>query len=315
MIIEDYPVTRDSSLRKPSWKVNEGNAQRNEEAMKNQAKQKKPRPSKSDEPMHQIPPTKTDKPLPEKDKDGAKQKPLRRPLREISANARSTDLKTKQSKTPMAVKNDEELASLLSHRTNLVDAQDSLAFAEILMKENYDKKHTPRFFKTGDMVNIRLHRGYKLPSLVSRKYAPLFTGPFRVVKRIGRLAYKLDIPTDWKIHPVISVAHLEPASMAMNGQSGVSSTFPNPLTADESKFPVSMDRIVAKRKIKQNDKWLTEYRIRFDGLDSTRDAWVNVKELDRNGELLRQLEQRMADEQANALDKDMVNRELAMIID
>jgi hypothetical protein len=32
----------------------------------------------------------------------------------------------------------------------------------------------------------------------------------RVLERIGNLAYRLDIPPNWKIHPVISVAHLEP---------------------------------------------------------------------------------------------------------
>ena len=31
-------------------------------------------------------------------------------------------------------------------------------------------------------------------------------------KRIGRLAYKLDLPKTWMIHPVISVAQLESAS-------------------------------------------------------------------------------------------------------
>ncbi len=34
-------------------------------------------------------------------------------------------------------------------------------------------------------------------------------GPFKVLKKVGRLAYRLDFPSHWQIHPVVSVAHLE----------------------------------------------------------------------------------------------------------
>ena len=82
------------------------------------------------------------------------------------------------------------------------------------MKQYYDKAHTPRFFHAGDMVNLRLHRGYTLPSLVGRnkKLGQPFIGLIRILARIGRLAYRLDIPATWKIHDVASIAHLEPAS-------------------------------------------------------------------------------------------------------
>ncbi len=30
-------------------------------------------------------------------------------------------------------------------------------------------------------------------------------------RKVGQLAYKIDIPGHWKIHPVISTTHLEPA--------------------------------------------------------------------------------------------------------
>ena len=34
--------------------------------------------------------------------------------------------------------------------------------------------------------------------------------PFRVIKRVGSHAYKLNIPTKWTIHPVINIAILKP---------------------------------------------------------------------------------------------------------
>ena len=32
-----------------------------------------------------------------------------------------------------------------------------------------------------------------------------------VAERVGRLAYRFDLPPTWEIHPVISTQHLEPA--------------------------------------------------------------------------------------------------------
>lgn len=36
-------------------------------------------------------------------------------------------------------------------------------------------------------------------------------GPFCILEKVGRLAYKLDILEDWRIHPVFLVAQLKPA--------------------------------------------------------------------------------------------------------
>jgi hypothetical protein len=55
--------------------------------------------------------------------------------------------------------------------------------------------------------------GYTIPvnDAISRKLGQQYAGLFTVAERVGRLAYKLDLPPTWKVHPVISVQHLEPA--------------------------------------------------------------------------------------------------------
>ena len=35
-------------------------------------------------------------------------------------------------------------------------------------------------------------------------------GPFQVIERVGSYAYKLNIPTEWTIYPVINIVMLEP---------------------------------------------------------------------------------------------------------
>jgi len=35
-------------------------------------------------------------------------------------------------------------------------------------------------------------------------------GPFLILSKVGKQAYEMQIPEDWKIHPIVSVAQLEP---------------------------------------------------------------------------------------------------------
>ena len=40
------------------------------------------------------------------------------------------------------------------------------------MKEYYDARHQSKFFKIGNLVNLRLHRGYRVPAITSKKLEP-----------------------------------------------------------------------------------------------------------------------------------------------
>lgn len=58
-----------------------------------------------------------------------------------------------------------------------------------------------------------LHRWYSILAMVgvTKKLTQEYVGSFLIKERIGRLAYKLDIPLDWKIPPVLLIAQLQPA--------------------------------------------------------------------------------------------------------
>lgn len=60
---------------------------------------------------------------------------------------------------------------------------------------------------------LKLYKGYSILSSVSvtKKLTQQYVGPFQIVEKIGRLAYKLEVLSDWKIHPVFSVAKRKPA--------------------------------------------------------------------------------------------------------
>lgn len=77
------------------------------------------------------------------------------------------------------------------------------------MKAQYDSKHKPLTFKAGDLVMLCLHYGYQVPSQSNRKLSHQREGPFKVLKRVGNLAYELELPLNYKIYPVVSIAYLE----------------------------------------------------------------------------------------------------------
>lgn len=76
-------------------------------------------------------------------------------------------------------------------------------------KTTYDQKHQPLFMKVGEWAMLQLHKGYNLlaTTKVTRKLTQQYVDPFRIVEKVGRLAYRLDMPPDWRI---ISMAQLKP---------------------------------------------------------------------------------------------------------
>ena len=51
--------------------------------------------------------------------------------------------------------------------------------------------------------NLKFNHGIK-------KLSPKFVGPFLVVKEINKVAFKLKLPNNWKVHPVFHCSLLRP---------------------------------------------------------------------------------------------------------
>jgi hypothetical protein len=101
-------------------------------------------------------------------------------------------------------------------------AMEAIDFNNASAKWRYDQSHRPLEMNPGGYIFLRLHKGYTLRSKdatkINTKLGVQRVGPFRIKQRIGRNVYELkiddeigQIPTDWRIHPVISIQQLEPA--------------------------------------------------------------------------------------------------------
>ena len=64
-------------------------------------------------------------------------------------------------------------------------------------------------FDTGDQVLLNTEN-LNLKNAPIRKLKRRFIGPFFVSQRIGPVAYELDLPSTWKIHPVFHTSLLRP---------------------------------------------------------------------------------------------------------
>jgi hypothetical protein len=92
-----------------------------------------------------------------------------------------------------------------------LEAATAIKVAQERMARAHDRRHQEPYFATG-YAFISLRTGYKLPATRKGKLAAQRLGPFKILRKVGRgAAYELALPDHYRIHPVISVIHLEPA--------------------------------------------------------------------------------------------------------
>ena len=92
-------------------------------------------------------------------------------------------------------------------RENLLKSQD-------IMQANTNKRRRDIEYAVGDWVFLKMqpYRRRSLAKRINEKLSPRFYGPFQVLNKVGAVAYKLDLPSHSKIHPVFHVSLLKKAS-------------------------------------------------------------------------------------------------------
>ncbi|GJR22850.1 retrotransposon-related protein [Tanacetum coccineum] len=86
-----------------------------------------------------------------------------------------------------------------------------LKAAQDRMKTYADKKRSEKEFAVGDLVYLKLQPYIQLTLKVHKqhKLSTKKFGPFKVLQKIGRVAYKLELPSTANIHPVFHVSLLK----------------------------------------------------------------------------------------------------------
>lgn len=145
--------------------------------------------------------------------------------------------------------------------------------AQQRMRAQADKKRLERQFMVGDSVYLKL-QPYIQTSVAKRSSQKLsfrYFGPFKILKRVGSVAYKLQLPDDAKIHPVVHVSQLK---LAVKNTDLVSATLPSHSIHDY--VAVQPCSVMAERFIKRGSKMVPQVRLRWSGLPQECATWEHL---------------------------------------
>ena len=141
------------------------------------------------------------------------------------------------------------------------------------MKMQADKNRTERMFEVGDWVYLKL-QPYVHTSLARRSSQKLgfkYFGPFKVLKKVGQVSYKLELPESARIHPVI---HVSPLKKALKPGVQASADLPLALLQDDVK--VQPQRICDERFIRRGNKKVPQVLISWEGWPETCKTWEHL---------------------------------------
>lgn len=152
----------------------------------------------------------------------------------------------------------------------LDDLRMQLLRAQQRMKLQADQKRHHVEFNAGDLVFLKL-RPYRQRSLAQRKCEKLaarYYGPFKVLQRIGKVAYKLELPQTAKLHPVFHVSQLRAAL----GMSSFSPTIPPQLTP-ELELVVEPEKLLGVRPKVNGQSSEVEVLLKWKSLPKFEATW------------------------------------------
>jgi transposase InsO family protein/ribosomal protein L21E len=162
---------------------------------------------------------------------------------------------------------------LCAREATMALLQQQLLRAQERMKRQADKHRLERSFKVGDMVYLRL-QPYVQTSIARRstqKLAFKFYGPYKVIKRVGAVAYKLELPVGSRIHDVVHVSqlkkHLPPQHQVSDLQALML------IDPDQVLQPLS---IVESRSIQRGGVAIPQVRVTWDVATPPTSTWEDA---------------------------------------
>jgi hypothetical protein len=146
-------------------------------------------------------------------------------------------------------------------------AKQLLEGAQQRQKAYADSKRRDITFNVGQAVLLST-TNIRLKSPGTQKLLPRFIGPFKVLQRINTVAYKLELPSSLKVHPVFHVSLLKP----YHGNGAVQP--PQPLSFDDEGLPYyEVEEVLQHREVSRGRRMLRQYLIKWKGYGHEHNTW------------------------------------------
>ena len=163
--------------------------------------------------------------------------------------------------------------------------KDNLNLAQNRMKQQADQHRSERSFDIGDWVFLRL-QPYKQMSLKQakkdNKLSPKYYGPYKVLQKIGTMAYKLELPASSRVHPVFHVSCLK---KVIGENLPVQTILPE--LDEEGKIILEPEAVMETRTRQLRNRSISEYLIKWKNLPTEDSTWEDENFIQKHPELLK----------------------------
>jgi hypothetical protein len=141
-----------------------------------------------------------------------------------------------------------------------------LRAAQDRQKSYADRNRRELTFSVGDKVLLKT-KNLKLTTTGKRKLLPKWVGPFPVLKVVGSAAYKLELPSGMRCHPVFHVSNLQ----AYRSDGRVQ---PPPVPLEVSgELEFEVEQVILHRDTKRGRRYHREYMIKWLGYGPEHNSW------------------------------------------
>lgn len=160
-----------------------------------------------------------------------------------------------------------------------LEAEGAIKVVQARMARAYDKKHMKPDFSSG-YAFISLRSGYGLPSTVKTKLAAQQMGPFRIIRRVGRrAAFELELPEHYRIHPVVSVVHLEPALQQESDPFRRESPPHESIVNEAGDHVWEVEELLKRREVGRRGRRRVEYLVCWKSWREEYEQWIDEREI------------------------------------
>lgn len=172
---------------------------------------------------------------------------------------------------------DEVDRTLTAREQTIKLLQYHLKRAQSRMKSMADRKRSEREFVVGDWVYLKLqpYRQITVRQSMQHKLSAKFYGPFKVLQKVGQVAYKLELPEHAQVHNVFHVSQLKKCKTE-----GVSmGNFPH--CREDGLLAVSPIAVLDRRLMKKKNRavvYLLIQRANGSVEDATWEAYDDIQE-------------------------------------